>query len=198
MKKLLFLIPALILSFPVFAKQPAAASVKTGDIAADFSLPDSSGKTVKLSDAFDKIVMLHFWSARCPFVKRYEERLKAITQDYAGKGVVVLGIDSNTGESLEQIREVAAKRGVNYPILIDEGNKIADQFGAVTTPHIFILDKERKLIYSGAVDDQSWSEKSQPHIAYVREALDAAIAGKTVPRPQTKTIGCTVKRQANA
>ena len=83
---------------------------------------------------------------------------------------------------------------MNYPILLDPSNKIADQFGAITTPHVFILDKEGKLIYEGAVDDQGWSEDNVAKKFYVKEALDQALKGEPVSISQTKSVGCTVKR----
>ena len=138
--------------------------------------------------------MLHFWSATCPFVVRYDGRLKQITDDYIGHEVVVLGIDSNSNEMPDQIRKVGSERNINYPILIDPGNQIADQFGAITTPHVFIIDQEGKLVYEGAVDDQGWSEANPVTKHYVREALDAALSGNAVPSPQTKSVGCTIKR----
>ena len=168
--------------------------VKLGEAVPDFKLVDTSGKERQLSQYRGKIVTLHFWSATCPFVMRYEERLQEITDDYSGRGVVILGIDSNVDETPEQIKKVAEKRKVNCPILIDTSSRVANQFGAITTPHVFIIDKEGKLIYEGAVDDQGWSEDNPVKIRYVREALEAHLSGIPVPNTQTKTVGCTIKR----
>jgi peroxiredoxin len=171
--------------------------VKLGDEVADFELPTTRGDKVRLSSFKGKIVMIHFWSAKCPFVARYEDRIQNITKDYEEKNVKVIGIDSNSNETFEQIREAANKSNINYPLLIDEGNKIADQFGAITTPHVYIIDKEGKLAYEGAIDDQGWDEKNTAKHKYVREALDALTAKspKPVPFPETKTFGCTIKRK---
>lgn len=169
--------------------------VSFGKPVSDFTLANLEGKNVTLSNFKGKIVLLHFWSATCPFVVRYEERLQALTRDYAEKEVVVLGIDSNATESSDKIQKEAKKRGVNYPILIDEGNKIADQFGAVTTPHVYIIDREGKLAYEGSVDDQGWSEDNPVKQHFARDALQALIAGQTVLNPKTDTFGCTVKRK---
>ena len=81
-----------------------------GKSAPDFELSDTQGKTVKLSDYRGKIAVLHFWSAACPFVKRYEERLQKITSDYAGKGVAVLGIDSNDNETPAEVQKAAVEK----------------------------------------------------------------------------------------
>ena len=190
----------LFLSILIFSSTLWAAGfldkkvVKLGEAVPDFKLQDPSGKEHRLSDYRGKVVMLHFWSATCPFVMRYDERLKEITNDYSKRDVIVLAIDSNSNETPDQIKAVAQKREVPYPILVDSDNKVADQFGAITTPHVFVIDPKGKLAYEGAVDDQGWSEDNPVKIRYVREALDAVLAGSDVPHPQTKTVGCTVKR----
>ncbi|MBI4394579.1 MAG: redoxin domain-containing protein, partial [Candidatus Omnitrophica bacterium] len=143
--------------------------VKLGEAIPDFKLADTTGQEHQLSQHRGRVVMIHFWSATCPFVIRYDDRLKEIAEDYTPDGVVVLGIDSNSNETPRQIKKVAEGRKVNYPILIDPGNQIADQFGAVTTPHVFIVDREGKLVYEGAVDDQGWSEENRVTISYARE-----------------------------
>lgn len=195
MKKWIFFLAFLIAATPLFAEDfLSRKQVKLGEPVGDFALQDLEGKTVKLSDLKGKTVMLHFWSAKCPFVVRYKDRLQDIAKDYTAKGVAVYGIDSNVNDSLDEIKQVAAERQENYPILLDPGNKVADQFGAITTPHVFIINPEGKLVYEGAVDDQGFSEKKIPKKFYVRDALDAVLAGKEVPEAKTKTAGCTVKR----
>src|SRR3989344_1114532 len=128
--------------------------VKLGETVPDLQLKDTTGANHQLSQYRGKIVMLHFWSAECPFVIRYQEELKQIATDYSSKDVVVLAIDSNANETLEQIKDIAEKRKVNHPILMDPGNQVADQFGAITTPHVFIIDRDGTLAYEGAVDNQ--------------------------------------------
>ncbi len=168
--------------------------VAIGKEVPDFTLPDTTGKEYKLSDLKGKVVMIHFWSANCPFVIRYEERLKEITQDYQEKGVVILGIDSNKTETPEDIKRQTEERSLLYPVLIDKGFVVADVFGAITTPHVFIIDQSGKLAYEGAVDDQGFGEKNPVNTKYAREVLDALTAGKPSPHTTTKTFGCTVKR----
>ena len=169
--------------------------VKLGETVPDFALSDTEGKSVRLSSFRGKPVMIHFWSAKCPFVLRYEERFQNITSDYQNQGVTVFAIDSNENEPLDEIKKVAAERKLNYPVLRDPANQVADQFGAVTTPHVYIIDGEGVLRYEGAVDDQGWAEDNTPKIHYVRDALDAVLVGKDVPVTETKTVGCTVKRK---
>ena len=170
---------------------------KLGRPAPDFELQDLGGNKIKLSANKGKVVMIHFWSATCPFVKRYEERLQNITQDYRSKGVVVIAIDSNINETPDQIKKVAVERGLSYALILDPDHKTADDYGAITTPHVFIINKEGNLAYEGSVDDQGWSAKNPVKANYAREALDAVLAGKPVPHPQVKTFGCTIKRSKN-
>ena len=173
----------------------AKKEVRLGKKVADFALPDSSGKVHKLSDYRGKIVVIHFWSAECPFVVRYENRIKEITNLYKNKDVVVLGIDSNATESRGQISRAIQQRAINYTVLMDQDSKIADRFGAITTPHVYILNRKGRLLYEGAFDDQGWAARNPVKTPYVREVLDAMIAKKTVPFSETKTYGCTVKRE---
>lgn len=168
--------------------------VQIGRPAPDFELPDMAGNPVRLSSFKDKVVMIHFWSATCPYVDRYEGRLKSIAKDYVDRGVVVLGIASNVNEKPPQIQSVAQRRGVNYPILIDEGHQIADQFGAITTPHVYILDPRGSLAYEGGVDDELTRAQGDPTVPHARNAIEALLAGSAVPVAETRPFGCTIKR----
>ena len=185
-----------LIGLPIF---PASAflenkTVAIGKPVQEFELANLEGKPFKSSDAKGKILMLHFWSATCPFVVRYEERLQALTKDYGTQGVVVIGIASNSTENPDQLRKAAMEHGVNYPILIDPDHKIADRFGAVTTPHVYILDKNGNLAYEGSVDDQGWGEANPINKNYARDALDALLKDQPVSTPVTKTFGCSIKR----
>ena len=187
-RPLIFLLSILVFSASVWAANFLDKKiVKLGELVPNFRLNDTSGNEHQLSDYQGKVVMVHFWSATCPFVIRYDEELKQIAQDYADRGVVVLGIASNSNETPDQIKGIAEKRKINYPILIDSGNQIADQFGAITTPHVFLINSEGKLSYEGAVDDQGWSEENPVKKRYVRKALEAILSNEPVPYPQTKT-----------
>lgn len=195
-RMIIFLLSLVIFSVPLQAAINFLDNkvVRLGEAVPNFELKDTTDADYKLSDQKGKIIMIHFWSATCPFVLRYEEQLQSLTEDYQKQGIVVLAINSNSNEKLEEIKKVAEARKVNYPILLDPGNKVADQFGAITTPHVFILDKEGKLIYEGAVDDQGWSEDNVAKKFYVKEALDQALKGDPVSVSKTKSVGCTVKR----
>ena len=173
------------------ARAEGGASI--GQMIGDFTLTDLQGKAHTLSQYRGKIVLLDFWSATCPFSARYEERLKAIATEYASQGVVTLAIDANKTEPLELVQRVAAERRVPFPILIDPGNRIADQLGGLTTPHVFLLDAQRRLVYQGAIDDEGLRPKPVTH-RYLRDALDALLAGRAVTTSRTEPIGCSIKR----
>lgn len=188
------------MTFPFFTGIPSAQAfldkktAAVGQTAPDFNLADTTGTFHRLSDYRGKNVVLVFWSAQCPFIVRYEDRLQDFVRQYADQNVVILGIDANSTESLEDIRKAAAERGVNYPILLDSANAVADQYGAVTTPHLFILDAAGTLVYEGAFDNQGWSEDNPVTEAYARDVVEALLNQQEVPYTQSKTFGCTIKR----
>ncbi len=169
-------------------------TITLGQPVEDFELTDTAGNPFKLSEHRGKIVVFHFWSAQCPFVVRYEERLQNLTKDFSDKGVEVLGIASNKTESADKIKTVAEERRVNYPILLDPDQSIANKFGAITTPHVFIVDKEGHLVYEGSVDDQGWKDDNPITKSYARDAVEALLSGSPVPVSHTSTFGCSVKR----
>ena len=174
----------------------AETTLKVGQAVLDFTLTDLQGKTHTLSQYRGKVVLLDFWSATCPVSARYEERLKAIATEYAAKGVVTLGIDANTTEDAALIQRVVAERGVIFPILLDPGNTVADLYGGLTTPHVFLVDQQGRLVYQGAIDDEGLMGKRAVTRQYLREALDAMLAGRPVPTPKTEPVGCSIKRVA--
>jgi thiol-disulfide isomerase/thioredoxin len=209
---LLALVPALALAqakpaAPPASKPPAAADdtkkpYVVGSVidAAAISFVDLEGKTHTLKEWAGKTVILDFWSIECPVSKGYEARLTAVANDYAGKGVVFLAVDANSGEiadaSVAKIKDYVKKEKVPYTILLDKGNKVADRFDAQTTPHVFVIDDKGKLRYAGGVDDDENFKKTDPKTvkSFVREALDAVLAGKDPATTTTKPHGCNIKR----
>ena len=167
-----------------------------GAVVPDFTLTDHQGRHHTLAQYRGQVVLLDFWSATCPISARYEERLKQIATEYAAQGVVTLAIDANKNETLEQIQRVAAERQVPFPILLDSGNMVADQLGGRTTPHVFVLDGQGRLVYQGAVDDEGLMGNHPVTRRYLREALDAVLDGRPVTTPETEPFGCSIKRLA--
>ncbi len=161
----------------------------------NFQLPDSSGKVRSLNDYRGKIVILCFWSFKCPVSLTYDRRLGKLQQQYSGKGVVVLGIDSNSDETAEAVQKNAAGLGLSYPILLDSQGTLADRLGATHNPSVFILDRDFVVRYEGMLDNgKRPGEKGRE--AYVEQALDSILAGRTVPVEVTKGGGCSIKRRS--
>jgi thiol-disulfide isomerase/thioredoxin len=184
-------------------KAPAALGV--GDtVPADVTLTDTAGAPFKFGDARGKVVVIHFWSIICPAEKAAEPKLMQMVDHFAGKDVVVVGIAANQAElgdkpeaqafTLEDeaarpyadIRAKAAKVDFNHRILIDHGADVAKLLAAKSTPHCFVIDKKGVLVYSGALDDNMRGE-AKTH--YVRDAAEAALAGRAVEPATTKPYG---------
>ena len=122
---------------------------------ADFTLGDYLGSTHSLRDWSGKrAVVIAFLGTECPMANLYGERLQTMAQQYADQGVQFVGIDSNRQDSLEKIAHYAQTHKINFPLLKDPGNRVADQFGAERTPQVFLLDGERNVRYAGRIDDR--------------------------------------------
>jgi len=179
----------------------AAESAPVGQKVEDFTLKDYRGKTHSLSD-FDKskLVVVAFLGTECPLAKLYAARLAALAEDYAARGVAFVGINANRQDSITEIASHARVHGIDFPVLKDLGNKVADQLGAVRTPEVFVLDADRVVQYWGRIDDQYG-------VGYVRDkvdnqnlvaALDQLLAGKKVATPASESVGCYIGRVRDA
>jgi peroxiredoxin len=174
----------------------APAAPKVGDAAPDFELKGVDGKTYRLADYKDKIVVLEWMNQDCPF-SNYAQgagpRIKALSEKYKEKGVVWLAIDSTHYQTAEKDAAYAKENKIPHPVLMDSDGKVGRAYGARTTPHVFVLNKG-KLAYSGALDNNPRHEKNKPdYRGYVDEALGALLAGKEVPLASTESWGCSVK-----
>jgi len=139
-----------------------------------------------------KAIVLVFTCNHCPVAVAYEDRLVALQRDYQGKGVQVVAVCVNKGEAdgLEKMIERAKDKGFNFPYMIDPTQAIGRKYGARVTPHVFILDQARKVAYIGAIDDSK--DVAAVKQQYVRDALDAILAGKEPATKQTKPVGCGI------
>src|SRR5262245_29174114 len=121
----------------------------------DFQLKDFRGEQHALSDYHDKkLVVLVFLGTECPLVKLYGPRLSKLAAEYEPKGVALLGINANVQDSITEIAAYARQHDIQFPILKDTANRVADSLGAVRTPEVYVLDADRKVRYSGRIDDQ--------------------------------------------
>src|SRR5215217_3873072 len=141
--------------------------------APDFELPDLLGVPHKLSDARGKIVIVNFWSAECPHSERTDFHLQSLLEKWNGE-VSVLAIAANRNESIHMMEESAARR--ISQILIDRKHAVADLYEAVTTPHVFVIDRGGILRYRGAVDDITFRHRQATRF-YLQEAVEALLNG---------------------
>lgn len=174
-----------------------AASVLTAGTPAkidNFSLNDYNGKKISLGDYKDsKAIVLMFIATECPVSNAYNERYNQLYNDYKGKNVAIVGINSNKAEPADDIKSHAKEHGFEFPILKDVNNIIADKLDAQRTPEIFLLHpKTRELLYHGRIDDSQRTAHIKSND--LRDALDEVLAGKPVSVKETKAFGCTIKR----
>jgi peroxiredoxin len=164
--------------------------------AADFTLRDTNGKEVKMSDYKDKNVVLIFISTKCPYSNAFNAVMAKLANDYSSKGIVFLGINSNKTEPVEQVAQHAKERGLAFTILKDPENKVADLYGAQVTPEAFVIDKTGTVRYHGALGSSGrpTTDPAQATSDDIAGALDELLAGKTIAKAKTKAFGCTIKR----
>lgn len=165
--------------------------ISTGHPAPDFELPGLDGTKHRLADYRGVIAIIDFWSAECTWTERTDRELAGYLPEWGGR-VVLLPIASNANETLSTIREVASGRGLPL-VLHDERGKVAELFGARTTPHFFLVDPEGILRYQGAFDDVTF-RKRQPEHDYLRQAVESLLVGERPDPAQTPPYGCVIVR----
>lgn len=190
MRKLLAVSAVLFL-----ASAAPAADLKIGASAPDFTLPSArDGAPLALRElSKGKAVVVMFIATKCPVSNAYNDRMGAIAREYSSKGIQFVGINSNKAEPAEEVAAHAHEHRLNFPIAKDPGNKIADAYGALKTPEVFVLSPKGDLLYHGRIDE-SQDDPKNVKSPDLRNALDAILAGKTVPVAETKAFGCTIKR----
>jgi len=162
-----------------------------------FDLPGVDGRSHSLDDYADAELLVLVQSCNhCPYVQAWEGRMKAIQADYADRGVRLVAFNSNDTtrypeDSLDEMRKRAEGQGFNFDYLQDEDQSLARAFGSERTPEVFVFDRDRRLRYHGAIDDNRDEHQASQH--YLRDALDALLADEEPPVTQTPPVGCTVK-----
>jgi peroxiredoxin len=170
---------------------------RIGRPVADFTLLDTSGRPVSLHRyRRKKAVVLVFMGTECPVGNLYMSRLVELSRAYGDKGVAFLIINANAHESTEAVAEHARAYQVTFPVLKDEGNRVADRLEIERTCETLLLDGHGRLRYRGAIDDQydQGRRKAAPSRSYLVEALDAVLAGREPPVPITTVVGCPLDR----
>jgi len=194
MKKLSFLAAAIfaVAAFISFNNVSAKEGLAIGATMENFKLTDTSGTEKSFNDLKGKNgAILVFLSVQCPVVKGYNERIVKLAEDYAAKGINVIGINSNSTETMEKVKAHAAEN-YKFPVLIDKGNVIADRLGANVTPETFYLNAKNVLVYRGAIDNNKSSDSVTNK--FLRDAADADLSGKTVAKTSAVAFGCSIKR----
>lgn len=180
-----------------------AHAAEIGKAAPDISAKDTKGEAVSLADLKGKTVVLEWVNFDCPFVGKYygAGAMQKLQSKYTGKGVVWITVNSAAEGKEgylgpEKFSKLAGEKGNKAShIIIDGDGKIGHAYGAKTTPHMFVIDKEGKLVYDGAIDSKPTTEKADLETAdkWFADALDAVLDGKEVAKAKTQPYGCGVK-----
>lgn len=179
-----------------------ALAVNNGDQAPDFTLESADGKEVTLSDYSGKLIVLEWYNGQCPFVVNHYNKgnMQKLQKAAAEKDVVWLSINSTNKshkdyKTLAQLKAEVQEQGINSTaVLSDPKGEVGKLYAAKTTPHLYLIDENMKIVYQGAIDNQA-SFDADPSEAnnYILAAMNEALAGKPISNAQTKPYGCSVK-----
>lgn len=171
-----------------------AYAAPIGQPVPNVAVVDAEGKRHPLPElrSENEVLVVGFFSPRCPYnIKRWD-RIAAIGKEYSGKGVKFVGINCNPKETLAEVSSAAQKAGVPFAIYRDEGKALVAALDAKGTPHMYVFDKEGKLRYAGAFDDNADAAKVKK--SYLKDAIESVLAGNEVANPEPKAfIGCSIK-----
>ncbi|HRX83363.1 MAG TPA: redoxin domain-containing protein, partial [Pirellulaceae bacterium] len=168
-----------------------------GRTVAAFSLSDYRGREFSLDDfSSQKLMAVAFLGTECPLAKLYGPRLNALADEFASKGVAFVGINSNTHDSNSEIAAYVQRHAIEFPLLKDLGNRVADAMGAQRTPEVFLLDQDRVVRYWGRIDDQYGVgySRDEPTRHDLRLAIEELLSGLSVSQPITEAVGCHIGR----
>jgi peroxiredoxin len=178
------------------SQEHSHAHAAIGSPAPDFKLTDADGKTHSLSDAKGKIVVLEWINHECPVVNRCHKANMMVDtlKKFEGKPVVWMAVDSShfCAEKVESIKEWSKEQKLPYPILLDPAGEVGHVYGAKTTPHMYVIDQNGVLAYTGAISDDPYGQNDEAK-NYVSDAVESLLSGSQVARATTKPFGCSVK-----
>ncbi|ACF12527.1 alkyl hydroperoxide reductase/ Thiol specific antioxidant/ Mal allergen [Chloroherpeton thalassium ATCC 35110] len=190
-----WIFPVILLVIFSFVSLAAAAqiSLQPGDKAPDFSIPDHDGESYRLSKRKGKVgFVIVFLSTECPVSNAYNFRLIKLAKYAKENNLDFIGINSNQTESFEEVYTHAKAKSLNFPVLKDEENKVADMYGASVTPEAFLIDKNLIVQYHGPIDDNQREERvTEP---YLHDAIEQLLNGKHISPDNVKPRGCIIKR----
>ena len=165
-----------------------------------FDLPSVDGQRHSLDDYADVPALAVVWSCNhCPYVQAWEGRMIELQREYGDRGFRLVAVNSNDADnypedSFEAMKARADKQGFNFDYLYDADQSVVHAYGAERTPEVFLFDAERRLVYHGAIDDSR--EETEVGQRYLRDAIEAVLAGDEPPVSETPAVGCSVKRKA--
>lgn len=173
---------------------PARAETGLGETLSDYALTGLDGRAMRLRDySAEKARLVVFFSIDCPTSRIYADHLKRIHADYGPRGITLIGVNANFNEMPGDIAAFAADQGFDFPVLRDVRNRLADELGAQSTPHAYLFDAAGVLVYRGEIDD-GFGNEAETTSRGLWDALDALLAGRPIPRPETRSIGCIIRR----
>lgn len=167
------------------------------ETAPTFDLPGVDGRSHSHEEYAEAPVLVLVQSCNhCPYVLAWEGRIDALQRAYADRGVRIVAFNSNDAathpvDSFENMVEHAREAGYSFDYLHDESQELARALGSERTPEAFVYDADRRLVYHGTVDDNRDESDVTQH--YLRDAIEAALAGESPPIADTPPVGCTVK-----
>jgi peroxiredoxin len=165
-----------------------------------FDLPGTDGANHSLDDYAGVPALAVVWSCNhCPYVQAWEGRMVELQREYGDRGFRLVAINSNDADSypedsFEEMQKRAEQQGFNFDYLYDEEQSVLRAYGAERTPEVFLFDANRKLVYHGAIDDSR--DESDVKQRYLRDAIEAVLAGEEPAVRETPAVGCSVKWRA--
>lgn len=175
----------------------ASAALKTGDEMVDTHVKMMSADDASLTLAQlkgEKGTLIIFTCNKCPFVEAWQDTMVELGNTYMKKGISVVFINSNNpsvkSDTMENMKAMAKKEGYRFPYLKDSTSEVARNFGAQKTPDVFLFNADSKLVYQGAVGDGGLTVGDD---IWLKDALEALVAGKEIKITQTKAVGCGIK-----
>lgn len=169
-------------------------TLSIGDVAPEWKqLPGTDGKSHSFADLADQdVVVVVFTCNTCPYAVDVEDRLiEFCKQKQDNVALVAINVNKVQGDLLPAMQERAKSKSFNFPYLFDETQKIAKDYGATRTPEFFVLNKDRKVVYMGAMDDSSDGKNITKN--YLRDAVAAALSGEKPPVTETPPVGCGIR-----
>jgi peroxiredoxin len=166
--------------------------------ATDVKMNNVDGKTVALADVKGKAgTLVVFTCNHCPFVKAWQDRMVKIANDCVKRDIGVAFVNANDPvavpeDALDNMKKLAEGKKYGFPYVVDDAAVVARAFGASRTPEAFLFDAAGKLVYHGTVDDSTY-DPAKVTKQYLKDAVEALLAGKSVAEPETKSVGCTIK-----